>query len=135
MLVSLGGDIATAGPAPEGGWQVTVQDLPDDVPQQVTLADGAGIATSSSAKRTWTQDGRPRHHIVDPATQLPATGPWRSITVVAPTCVAANVATTAAMVKGDGALAWLRGTGLPARLVAHNGSIATLSGWPREQAA
>ena len=42
VLVSLGGDIATAGPLPADGWQVTVQDLPSDVPQQVTLHAGRG---------------------------------------------------------------------------------------------
>jgi thiamine biosynthesis lipoprotein len=135
VLVSLGGDIATAGPAPAGGWQVTVQDLPGDVPQQITLHEGAAIATSSSAKRTWTQQGHPRHHLVDPLTRLPSAGPWRSVTVVAPTCVRANTATTAAMVKGENALAWLRSTGLPARLVSQEGSLVTLGGWPREAAA
>ncbi len=135
VLVSLGGDIATAGPTPTGGWQVTVQDLPVDVPQQITLHDGAAVATSSSARRTWSQDGQPRHHLVDPATLLPASGPWRSITVVAPTCLRANTATTAAMVKGADALASLRSTGLPARLVSHEGALVTLGGWPREAAA
>ena len=71
VLVSLGGDIATSGPAPDGGWQVTVQDLPADVPQQVTLHAGAAVATSSTAKRTWNRDGRTLHHLVDPATVLP----------------------------------------------------------------
>lgn len=135
VLVSLGGDIATAGPAPRGGWQVRVQDLPTDVPQQITLHEGAAVATSSSARRTWLQDDQPRHHLVDPLTRLPAVGPWRSITVVAPTCLRANTATTAAMVKGKGALAWLRHTGLPARLVAHEGGLVTLGGWPRQVAA
>lgn len=135
VLVSLGGDIATAGPTPAGGWQVTVQDLPEDLPQQITLHDGAAVATSSTARRTWSQDGHPRHHVVDPATRLPATGPWRSVTVVAPTCLRANTATTAALVKGDAALAWLRSTGLPARLVSHDGALVTLGGWPREVAA
>ena len=135
VLVSLGGDIATAGATPDGGWQVVVQDLPDDVPQQITLSSGAAVATSSSAKRTWLQDGVRRHHLVDPATRLPASGPWRSITVVAPTCLRANTATTAAMVKGDDALAWLRSTGLPARLVSQHGGLVTLGGWPRQVAA
>ena len=135
VLVSLGGDIATRGPAPDGGWQVRVQDLPDDVPQQITLHGGAAVATSSTARRTWTQDGQPRHHLVDPLTRLPAAGPWRSVTVLAPTCLKANTATTAAMVKGDAALTWLRSTGLPARLVSHEGGLVTLGGWPREVAA
>ena len=105
VLVALGGDVATAGPGPADGWQVTVQDLPDDVPQQVTLRAGAAVATSSTAKRTWTQHGVRRHHLVDPATGHQAEGPWRSVTVVAPTCLAANTATTAALVKGEDALA------------------------------
>ncbi len=135
VLLSLGGDIATAGPAPEGGWQVRVQDLPSDRPHQITLHAGAAVATSSTVRRTWSQDGASRHHLVDPATGMPAVGPWRSVTVVAHTCLQANTATTAALVKGPDALAWLRSTGLPSRLVSHGGSSATLGGWPREVAA
>jgi thiamine biosynthesis lipoprotein len=135
VLVSLGGDIATAGPSPDGGWQVTVQDLPTDVVQQITVADGAAVATSSIARRTWLREGVAIHHLVDPATARPATGRWRSVTVVAPTCAQANTAATAALVKGDGAVAWLRHTALPARLVSHDGDIATLNQWPKEIAA
>lgn len=135
VLVSLGGDIATAGPSPDGGWQVTVQDLPTDVVQQITLSDGAAVATSSIARRTWLREGVAIHHLVDPATARPATGRWRSVTVVGPTCAQANTAATAALVKGDGAVAWLRHTALPARLVSHDGDIATLNQWPKEIAA
>ena len=135
VLISLGGDISTAGAAPAGGWQVIVQDLPSDVPQQITLHPGAAIATSSSVKRTWLQSGQPRHHLVDPLTRLPTTGPWSSVTVLASSCLRANTATTAAMVKGDGAVAWLRASGLPARLVSDRGALVTLGGWPREVAA
>lgn len=133
VLVSLGGDVATSGPA--GGWQVTVQDLPADLPQQITLADGAAVATSSTARRTWLRDGVALHHLVDPTTARPASGRWRTATVVAPTCAEANTAATAALVKGDGAVAWLQHTGLPARLVSRDGDIATLNQWPKEIAA
>ena len=54
---------------------MTVQDLDTDAPQQVTLLAGAAVATSSTARRTWRRDGRTLHHIVDPATGAPATGP------------------------------------------------------------
>jgi thiamine biosynthesis lipoprotein len=135
VLVSLGGDIATAGTGPDGGWQVTVQDLPDDPAQQITLSDGAALATSSTARRTWRRDGVSMHHLVDPTTALPATGPWRSVTALAETCARANTLSTAALVHGNGAVAWLRRSGLPARLVSHNGSVATLNQWPREAAA
>jgi len=132
VLVSLGGDIATRGSGPEGGWQVTVQDLPTDSPQQFTLVDGAAVATSSTARRTWLRDGLPMHHLVDPFTARPATGRWRTATVVAPTCARANTAATAALVKGDDAVRWLQRMGLPARLVAHDGGVATLNQWPTE---
>jgi thiamine biosynthesis lipoprotein len=135
VLVSLGGDIATAGPAPEGGWQVTVQDLPTDAPQQVTLTAGAAVATSSTARRTWEYDGRLMHHVIDPTTGLPTTGPWRAVTVVAEDCSRANAATTGSLVKGHDAVAWLRGLGLPARLVDHAGAVRTLNDFPREVAA
>ena len=132
VLVSLGGDIATSGPAPDGGWQVTVQDLPTDAPQQVTLNAGAAVATSSTAKRTWQRDGRTLHHLVDPATGAPTAGPWRALTVVATDCARANTASTGAIVKGHKAVGWLRGLGFPARLTDQAGRVHTINGFPEE---
>ena len=135
MLVSLGGDIATAGPAPEGGWQVIVQDLPDDVPQQITLAAGAGVATSSSAKRTWTQDGARVTTSSTRARGFPPTVPGAASPSSPRPASRANIATHRRHGQGRRRLAWLRATGLPARLVAPQGALVTLSGWPREEAA
>jgi FAD:protein FMN transferase len=70
------------------------------------------------------------HHIVDPRTGLPAAGPWRTVSVAAATCAEANAASTAAIVAGDRAVAWLSGQGLPARLVARDGSVRFVAGWP-----
>ena len=59
VLVSLGGDIAVAGPAPSTGWRVRVQDVtgaPEDPPAgpyaQIAIRDG-GLATSSTTARRW----------------------------------------------------------------------------------
>jgi thiamine biosynthesis lipoprotein len=132
VLVSLGGDIATAGPGPEEGWQVTVQDLPDDTPTQISLQPGAAVATSSTAKRTWQRNGETLHHLIDPATGRPAHGPWRAASVVAERCALANTASTGALVKGQDAVGWLRRLRLPARLVGHDGAAVLLNGWPDE---
>jgi thiamine biosynthesis lipoprotein len=70
------------------------------------------------------------HHIVDPATGLPADGPWRSVSVAAATCADANAAATAAIVAGPQAQQWLDATGLPARLVGRDGNVRHLGGWP-----
>jgi thiamine biosynthesis lipoprotein len=130
VLVCLGGDIATAGPAPHGGWRVLVQDLPADPAQTVGLPAGAALATSSTVSRRWRHHGIALHHIVDPRTGTPATTRWRSATVAAATCLQANAASTAALVHGDGAPAWLRRTRLPVRLVGADGRVHTYGGWP-----
>ena len=40
------------------------------------------------------------------------------------------MAATAAIVLGDEAVGWLEQTGLPARLVAVDGAVTRLNGWP-----
>lgn len=133
VLVSLGGDIALAGEAPEGGWRIQVADDSDApiTPDGETVAVTAGgVATSSTAVRRWTRGGVVLHHIIDPATGLPAAGPWRTVTVVAAGCLDANIAATAAVVRGEGAVAWLESLRLPSRLVAHDGAVTRTAGWP-----
>ena len=97
--------------------------------QLVRLAGGA-VATSSVTCRQWRRGGRLMHHIVDPQSGRPATGPWRTVSVAAASCAEANAAATAAIVAGDRAEAWLAETGLPARLVAQGGAVRLLGGWP-----
>jgi thiamine biosynthesis lipoprotein len=130
VLVSLGGDIATAGAAPEGGWRVLVQDLPGDPQCTVALPAGAAMATSSTVTRQWRRGGRLLHHILDPRTCQPAPPVWRTVSVAADRCVDANTLTTAAVVRGRAALGWLRGLGVPARLVTADRLVLTIGGWP-----
>ena len=132
VLVSLGGDIATAGPAPLGGWQVLVRDRPGEPECTVTLAEGAALATSSTLSRWWRRGGRRLHHIIDPATCLPAAATWRTVSVAAASCVTANTATTAALVRGERALDYLRRNDFPARLVNQDGRVLTMGDWPAE---
>jgi FAD:protein FMN transferase len=135
VLVALGGDIATAGPAPAAGWRVLVRDQPGDPQCTVALSGGGALATSSSASRQWRRGDRLLHHILDPQTCQPATPVWRTVSVAAASCVDANTMTTAALVRGHAALGWLRAAGLPARLVSADGAVRTLGGWPAEVAA
>jgi thiamine biosynthesis lipoprotein len=136
VLVGLGGDVAMAGPAPDGGWPVRVQDSPGPLdgpapgPRQTVALLSGGLATSGIAARRWTRGGAELHHLLDPATGMPARTPWRTVTVAAPTCVRANTVTTATLVRGDDGLAWLVATGLPARLVAQDGTVTRVGGWP-----
>jgi FAD:protein FMN transferase len=132
VLVSLGGDLATAGPGPAGGWLVGVGDdhraaAPDD---PVVTVHSGGLATSSTTQRTWRRAGRTVHHIVDPRTGDVPEPVWRTVSVAAASCVDANAAATAAIVRGRRAPAWLAGLGLAARLVDQHGEAVTVAGWP-----
>ena len=141
VLVSLGGDIAVAGPAPDGGWRIRVQDVtgsPEDPPggpyALIAIRDG-GLATSSTAARRWQRGGDVLHHILDPRTGLPAEPVWRTVSVAAGTCADANAASTAAVIRGRRALGWLARLGLPSRLVDATGAVFTAAGWPTQAEA
>jgi thiamine biosynthesis lipoprotein len=134
VLVSLGGDIATAGRAPDDGWRILITDdsatSPDAEGELIAIEHGA-VATSSTTVRRWrSTEGVTVHHIVDPRTGVPAVTPWRTASVVAGMAEHANAASTAAIVMGITAPDWLRAAGLPARLVANDGTVVRLGGWP-----
>jgi thiamine biosynthesis lipoprotein len=131
-LVSLGGDIATAGAAPEDGWRIYVTDdhrCPGCQGQTISIRSGA-IATSSTAVRRWSHEGRTRHHIIDPVTGAPVARTWRTVSVAAQTCLDANIASTAALIRAGCAPAWLEQLGLPARLVSVDGAVRLVGSWP-----
>ena len=133
VLVSLAGDIAVAGEPPAEGWLIQASEdsgAPIEQGEETIGIRSGGIATSSTTVRRWIRGGVALHHIIDPATGLPSDGPWRTATVVAGTCVDANIASTAAIVMGEAAVRWLEANRLPARLVDRAGSIHRVSGWP-----
>jgi len=134
VLVSLGGDIATAGRSPDDGWRILASEdseTPADTAGEVIAIGAGALATSSTTVRRWrASDGVVRHHLLDPRTGRPADGPWRTVSVVAGTCVAANAAATATIVLGADGLGWLEDRGLPARLVASDGGVTRVGGWP-----
>ncbi len=133
VLVSLGGDIAVAGDPPVQGWAVQASEdsnAPIDDDEETITIESGGMATSSTTVRQWTRGGLVLHHIIDPSTGLPVTGRWRTASVVAASCVDANIASTAAIVMGDSAITWLAANRLPARLVDRDGAVHRISGWP-----
>jgi thiamine biosynthesis lipoprotein len=132
-LVSLGGAVRIAGDGLRP-WPVVVTEHPDGTddeldPEEVTL-DSGGLATSSTTVRRWTSGGVVRHHLLDPATGRPVTPYWRTVTATGPTCVAANVATTAAVVLGAAAEQWLTERAVDARLVSTTGEVRRVGRWP-----
>jgi thiamine biosynthesis lipoprotein len=135
VLVSLGGDISTAGPSPASGWRIHVTDdhrSTPDAPGQTISIDAGGVATSSTTVRRWRHGERTMHHIIDPSTGGPVEDCWRTVSVAAVDCADANIAATAAIVRGARAPEWLGELGLPARLVSREGELLRVGAWPEE---
>ena len=129
VAVECGGDVAVQGAPPLGGWPIRVSAGVDGGEfQDVSIFDG-GLATSGTTMRRWRRGGVDYHHIIDPSTGLPARTPWTMVSVAAATCLEANAAATAALIKGQAALKWLDHLQLPARLVGAGGGVCFAGGW------
>ena len=131
VLVALGGDLAMVGSQGQP-WLVQVSETTESAHSdgaQVVASDG-GLATSTTLARRWQTTHGTVHHLLDPTTGLAAAEYWRTVSVAAQTCLQANAASTAAVIRGRGAAEWLSGLGLPARLVRHDGVVVTTPTWP-----
>jgi thiamine biosynthesis lipoprotein len=128
------GDIALAGRAPAGGWQVRVTDdhRRGGAPGQTVAIETGGLATSSVTVRRSSDGPDAVPHLINPGTGEPVDGPWRTVSVTAASCLDANTASTAAIVLGEDAPGWLEASALPARLVAQDGTVRHVAGWPAD---
>ncbi|HET7474816.1 MAG TPA: FAD:protein FMN transferase [Dermatophilaceae bacterium] len=133
--ISVGGDVAVAAPRRQARvWPVAVAETFEDLQTSsddvtlVTLSAG-GLATSTVRARRWRRGGREWHHVIDPRNGLPVDGPWRSATALGHTCTAANTATTAALVLGEGAMDWLDRHRVAAVLVDRDGGRHPTRAW------
>jgi FAD:protein FMN transferase len=136
-LVSLGGDVAVAGPPPAGGWCIGIaleSSIPvDEVDQAVAITHG-GLASSATGVRAWTAGDRQVHHILDPQTGDCVNPYWVLVSATGASCVEANMVSTAAIVWGGRALQKLTTFDQSMRLVRFDGEVCSVNGWPVEPA-
>jgi FAD:protein FMN transferase len=126
---------AVAGPEPSAGWRVRVTDdhrSGVDAPGQWVSLRSGGLATSSTSVRRWRSSAGVAHHLLDPSTGQPAESVWRTVSVTARSCLDANIASTAAIIRGALAVKWLAELGLPSRLVGVDGTVRHVAGWPSD---
>jgi len=100
-IVAVAGDLRIMGARPgKEFWKIGVQHPRENGRMLMTfeLRDTA-IDTSGDYERFFTVDGVRYHHLLDPATGMPARG-CRSVTVLAPTATEADACATAAFVLG-----------------------------------
>ena len=114
-LVDAGGDIAARG----RGWPIGLDT--GDGTLTLELGDGA-VATSGRDRRHWTRGSEELHHIIDPATGLPAAGDLLRVTAVAATATEAEVRAKALFLAGaEEAEREANATATPALLVTLDG--------------
>ena len=105
FLIDFGGDLIASGLHPEGrGWRVAVEDpRPEAKGLATRLQPGPmAVATSGPRAQGYAMDGRVWGHIMDPATGAPVEGGAASVTVLAPTALAADGWATALAAAGAG---------------------------------
>jgi FAD:protein FMN transferase len=135
VLVSLSGDLSICGVPPREGWRVRVtDDHRSEVtqPGQWIVLRSGGLATSSTTVRRRDDGTSGTHHLIDPATGRPAAVHFRTVSVAAASCLDANIASAAAIIRGDRATPWLAANRLPSRLVLAGGTVLHVGGWPAE---
>ena len=134
-LVDLGGDLRVLGPGrPATGWRLGVAHprRSGQVVSEVHLRHGA-LATSGDYERYMEVDGQRYCHILNPHTGLPARH-WQSVSVIAPSCLAAGALTTVAMLMEQAAPEFLKAQGVAALLIDQQGQLLMLD-WPAEPMA
>lgn len=122
-LVDAGGDIALAGKP----WPVGVETSDGTI--TLELSEGA-LATSGRDRRRWNAAGGERHHLIDPATGLPAEGDLLRVTAVAATATEAEILAKALFLAGDADRAAAEADELetPAVLVTRDGRTVLAGG-------
>jgi thiamine biosynthesis lipoprotein len=127
VLVRLGSDAASAGPAPERGWIVPISDRLGRRSVDVLLPPGSGLATSHFTARN-AEPGISGHYI-DPHTGEAPPPIWRMASAIGFSSLEAATYTTASLVRGTAARGWLTQLWVPARLITVYDDVVTSGSW------
>lgn len=112
FLVDCEGDLRVGGSGAQQRSVAIAAPLSQRALHEFELADGA-VATTSITKRSWMERLKPAHHLLDPATGLPAYTGIVQATALAPTALEAEARAKAALLSGpEGARGWLRHGGM-----------------------
>jgi thiamine biosynthesis lipoprotein len=108
FAVDCGGDVRLGGAAQLPRAVHVAGPFDESVLHTFELIEGA-VATSGIGRRSWlAADGRPAHHLIDPATGKPAFTGIVQVTALAPTAVMAEALAKAAILAGpEHADTWL----------------------------
>lgn len=128
-LVDAGGDIFCFGEQ-KGGWSIGIRHPREEGLLGIVHIDSGAIATSGDYENYFEVDVIRYHHLMDPATGMPARGVI-SATVLAPTATQADAWATALFVLGEEGITLLEGLeGFEGSIVLEDKTILTTKGFP-----
>jgi thiamine biosynthesis lipoprotein len=133
FLVNAGGDLKVSGSKEKGvPWIVGIQHprLPSQMVAKLSPRQ-AGVATSGDYKKFFIERGERYHHLLNPSTGTPARE-CQSVTVMAPSAMAADALATAVFVLGPkkGLALVKRMNDVHAIIVDRGGSVLVSPHWP-----
>jgi len=102
-MVEIGGEIMAQGHTARGqAWRIGIENptMTHSGVQQAVAVSGVGVATSGDYRNYFEVDGERFSHTIDPLTGRPVTHSLASVTVIAPTAMAADAYATAINVLG-----------------------------------
>lgn len=132
-LINVGGDLRAIGCGPDGDdWTVDLDPAATGRAHARVVLDHGAVATSTTLRRRWTVGGAERHHLIDPASGVPATSDVVAASVIAARGWQAEVLAKAAIVAGlaDGARL-IASVGAHALLVDRHGGLHPTDGFAR----
>ena len=132
-LVNLGGNTFALGTKPDGSaWSVGLQDpnQPRGTLLGSTLAANTSIVASGINERSFVREGRTYHHLLDPATGMPAENGMASVTIKSESSLEGDAFSTIAFLLGArNGRAFAEAQGVQALFVATNGNVTKTDGW------
>jgi FAD:protein FMN transferase len=141
-LVDLGGDMSfSSGKSPEPRpWSISIDDphTPGRMLDTVVANEG-GVATSSTLRRRWNTSTKPAgdtfHHLIDPATGTSCSSDIASITVVADSCMNAEVLAKQLLILGHReAVCEATRIGVDVLMVGHDRGVTRVGFWEKSPA-
>ena len=130
FLVDAGGDIYARGGNQADGyeyWAIEVEHpLPEYEPAALLLLTDMAVATSGRNRRHWIKNGIMKHHLINPKTRKSASTDLLTVTVIAPSTVAADIwAKVLCMAGKKSGVALAEKYQLPALFIDEQGNMTT----------